>query len=107
VQVVVTQAKLEREVSAAAAPAIAPPVIDFELARISEDADSGLPESINFDLQMPDMSKVHPLLLHKIDCHSVSQHEFLGTGIRCSWEGVLHVMSRNYCAVGYGRLPSI
>lgn len=54
-----TQAKSDREVSAAAAPAIAPPVIDFELARISEDADSGLPESINFDLQMPDMSKVH------------------------------------------------
>jgi len=71
-QVISTQAKAEAEtdvdvkVEDLAAmpvePSIAPPVIDFELARISEEADSHLPESLNFDLQMPDMSKV--------SCHS-------------------------------------
>jgi len=59
--VVKTLAKAETEVEEAEAasfePPIAPPVIDFELARISEEADSQLPESLNFDLQMPDMSK--------------------------------------------------
>ena len=55
-----TQAKAETEedVEVQREPPIAPPVIDFELARISEEADSHLPESLNFDLQMPDMSKV-------------------------------------------------
>ena len=44
--------------AAASAPPVAPPAIDFELSRILEDDDSELPEALNFDLQMPDMSKV-------------------------------------------------
>ena len=45
--------------AAAAAPsATAPPMIDFELARIAESSEPDLPEALNFDLQIPDMSKV-------------------------------------------------
>ena len=62
------KAETQEEVELQREPPIAPPVIDFELARISEEADSHLPESLNFDLQMPDMSKVSRC------CHS----SFLG-----------------------------
>ncbi len=48
----------QEAVAAASAPTEAPPAIDFELSRILEADDSELPEALNFDLQMPDMSKV-------------------------------------------------
>ena len=48
----------DKSVAAASAPTVAPPAIDFELSRILEAEDSELPEALNFDLQMPDMSKV-------------------------------------------------
>ena len=48
------QASAERDVGAAAAASV-----DLEYPSIMEDvADPDLPEALNFDLQMPDMSKV-------------------------------------------------
>ena len=58
-QNVAAKAEPSKHVAAAAsAPEVAPPAIDFELSRILEADDSELPEALNFDLQMPDMSKV-------------------------------------------------
>ena len=57
-QNVVAKASPDKAVAAASAPAVAPPATDFELSRILEAGDSDLPEALNFDLQMPDMSKV-------------------------------------------------
>lgn len=57
-QGVFAQASSERDVAAPAAAPAAPQMIDFELIKIAESAEPQLPESLNFDLQIPDMSKV-------------------------------------------------
>lgn len=56
-QELANSASLDRHVAASAAAPAAPAKIDFELIRIAESAEPQLPESLNFDLQISDMSK--------------------------------------------------
>ena len=52
------KAENQREVAASAAPTLAPQSLDLEVERLQGHGEEPLSEAQNFDLQMPDMSKV-------------------------------------------------
>lgn len=66
----------QREVAASAAPTMAPSSFDFKLSRIADQqGEEHISEAQNFDLQMPDMSKVKPqplLQFQNIDLERVT-----------------------------------